>query len=185
MFSYYLLHQNNFGLSTLAQTVDPEPIEPIKEENPTEWWMPLCPEEELNNIEYSGKLMLLFSILAECEACGDKLLVFSQSLFSLDVIEHFLAMIDENTQNPNPDAKLGGFTGSWARGVDYFRLDGSTNIETRNTNCINFNSEENSQARYVRHGKMVRELFEGCNNIMVWFFLQTLFDFNACRWLRY
>lgn len=111
--------------------------------------MPLCPEEELNNIEYSGKLMLLFSILAECEACGDKLLVFSQSLFSLDVIEHFMAMIDENTQNPNPDAKLGGFSGSWTRGIDYFRLDGSTNIETRNANCISFNSEENSQARFV------------------------------------
>lgn len=132
------------------RTVDPEPIEPIKEENPTEWWMPLCPEEELNNVEQSAKLMLLFSILADCEACGDKLLVFSQSLFSLDVIEHFLAMIDENTQNPNPDAKLGGFTGNWSRGVDYFRLDGSTNIETRNTNCINFNSEENSQARYLK-----------------------------------
>lgn len=128
-------------------TVDPEPIEPIKEENPTEWWMPLCPEEELNNVEFSGKLMLLFSILAECEACGDKLLVFSQSLFSLDVIEHFLAMIDENTQSPNPEAKLGGFTGNWARGLDYFRLDGSTNIETRNANCINFNSEDNPQAR--------------------------------------
>lgn len=109
--------------------------------------MTLCPEEELNNIEHSSKLMLLFSILAECEACGDKLLVFSQSLFSLDVIEHFLAMIDDNTQNPNPEAKLGGFTGSWSRGVDYFRLDGSTNIETRNANCNNFNSEENSLAR--------------------------------------
>lgn len=136
--------------SLKKKIVDPEPIEPIKEENPTEWWMPLCPEEELNNIEYSGKLMLLFSILAECEACGDKLLVFSQSLFSLDVIEHFLAMIDENTQNPNPDAKLGGFTGSWSRGLDYFRLDGSTNIETRNANCINFNNDENSRARFVR-----------------------------------
>lgn len=111
--------------------------------------MTLCPEEELNNIEHSSKLMLLFSILAECEACGDKLLVFSQSLFSLDVIENFLAMIDENTQNPNAEAKLGGFTGSWTRGLDYFRLDGSTNIETRNANCNNFNSEENSQARFV------------------------------------
>lgn len=92
--------------------------------------------------------MLLFSILAECKACGDKLLVFSQSLFSLDVIEQFLAMIDENTQNPNPKAKLGGFSGSWKPGVDYFRLDGSTNIKTRDANCKKFNSDENLQARY-------------------------------------
>lgn len=144
----------------MPQLVEEEPIEPIKEENPTEWWMPLCPEEELNNIEYSGKLMLLFSILAECEACGDKLLVFSQSLFSLDVIEHFLAMIDENTQNPNPDAKLGSFSGSWTRGIDYFRLDGSTNIETRNANCNNFNSDENSQARFENSTQMTFFFFQ-------------------------
>lgn len=44
-----------------------------KKENPTEWWMQICPEEELNNIEHSSKLMLLMSILEECEAIGDKL----------------------------------------------------------------------------------------------------------------
>jgi transcriptional regulator ATRX len=44
-----------------------------RKENPTEWWMQICPEEELTNIEHSSKLMLLFSILEECEAIGDKL----------------------------------------------------------------------------------------------------------------
>jgi transcriptional regulator ATRX len=44
-----------------------------KKENPTEWWMQICPEEELNNLEHSSKLMLLMSILEECEAIGDKL----------------------------------------------------------------------------------------------------------------
>lgn len=126
---------------------DPEPIEPVKEENPTEWWMPLCTDEDLNNLEHSGKLMLLFSLLAECEAIGDKVLVFSQSLFSLDVIEHFLSMIDENTQNQHQEAKLGSYTGSWARGLDYFRLDGSTPIESRNASCNAFNHEDNTRAR--------------------------------------
>lgn len=45
----------------------------VKKENPTEWWMQICPEEELNNLEHSSKLMLLMSILEECEAIGDKL----------------------------------------------------------------------------------------------------------------
>lgn len=126
---------------------DTEPIEPVKEENPTEWWMPMCPEEELNTLEHSGKLMLLFSILAECEALGDKLLVFSQSLFSLDVIEHFLSMVDENTRNPDPSAKFGGYTGTWTQGLDYFRLDGSTPIETRNIACNRFNKKDNTRAR--------------------------------------
>jgi transcriptional regulator ATRX len=44
-----------------------------KKENPTEWWMQICPEEELENIEHSSKLTLLMSILEECEAIGDKL----------------------------------------------------------------------------------------------------------------
>lgn len=109
--------------------------------------MELCPEEELDNIENSTKLMILFSILAECEACEDKLLVFSQSLYSLDVIEHFLLLIDENTQNSNPDNKLAGFTGNWVRGSDYYRLDGATDLETRNILCKNFNSTENPRAR--------------------------------------
>lgn len=128
--------------------VPPEPkIEAPKEENPTEWWMPLCPEEELNDLEHSRKLVLLFSILAECEVIGDKLLVFSHSLFSLDVIEYFLNLIDENTRNPNPDAKLGGYTGSWTQGVDYFRLDGSTSIEHRHKTCESFNKKSNTRAR--------------------------------------
>lgn len=102
---------------------------------------------ELDNLDHSGKLMLLLSILEECEAIGDKLLVFSQSLYSLDVIEHFLSLIDENTQNDKEDAKLGGHKGSWSLGVDYFRLDGSTAIENRNIDCKHFNSEDNPRAR--------------------------------------
>lgn len=134
-------------LLNIENTVDTEPIKPTKEQNPTEWWMSLCPEDELNNMEYSGKLILLFSILAECEACGDKLVVFSQSLFSLDVVEHFLCMIDKNTQTPNPDAKLGGFTGNWRLGKDYFRMNGNTPILKRDGNCTTFNSAENPEAR--------------------------------------
>lgn len=130
-----------------TKILEPEVIEPVKEENPTEWWMSLCGDDDLNNVEHSGKLMLLFSLLAECEAIGDKVLVFSQSLFSLDVIEHFLSMIDENTQNPNPELKLSGFSGSWSPGLDYFRLDGSTPIEMRNAACNEFNREENTRAR--------------------------------------
>lgn len=91
--------------------------------------------------------MLQFSILAECEKCGDKLLVFSQSLYSLDVIEDFLAIINKNTKKPNPDAKLGGFSGSWTLGVNYLRLDGSTKAEARNAYCNAFNNGK--QTRFV------------------------------------
>lgn len=140
-----------------------------KGENPTEWWMQLVPENELDDLRHSGKLMLLFSLLEECYQIGDKLLVFSQSLYSLDVIEHFLAKIDEYTQkkkkknrnDENADVnkdneeeevdeeaqKLGNYTGSWSLGSDYFRLDGSTSIENRNAACVQFNKENNTRAR--------------------------------------
>ncbi|CRK91917.1 CLUMA_CG005536, isoform A [Clunio marinus] len=121
-----------------------EEEEAPKNENPTEWWMQICPEEEVNNLEHSSKLMLLMSILEECEAIGDKLLVFSQSIFSLDVIEHFLNQIDEKTQM---NASCASFTGSWSLGQDYFRLDGSTPVEQRNIFCKNFNSPSNPRAR--------------------------------------
>lgn len=148
----------------------PEPeIIPTKIENPTEWWMSMVPEDELDILKHSGKLMVLFSLLEECEQIGDKLLVFSQSLYSLDVIEHFLQKINECTQRLNrakksgiaydeddPEAddedeelkKLGGYKGLWTQGLDYFRLDGSTNIENRNTACKYFNREDTPRARY-------------------------------------
>lgn len=115
----------------------------------SEWWRAICPEEELDNIQCSAKLMLLFSIIADCSDRGEKLLVFSQSLLTLNVIEHFLSMITENTRQPNPTAKLGDFTGKWKKGIDYFRLDGSTNIQTRTLYCTTFNDENNTRARFV------------------------------------
>lgn len=71
-------------------------------------------------------------------------LVFSQSLYSLDSIEHFLNIIDEKTQSNPEEAK---FTGSWSLGLDYFRLDGSTPVEQRNAFCKTFNDPENTRAR--------------------------------------
>ncbi|XP_055639818.1 transcriptional regulator ATRX homolog isoform X2 [Toxorhynchites rutilus septentrionalis] len=132
--------------------VEDDEIEEVveeKKENPTEWWMSMCPEEELDNLEHSGKLQVLFEILKECEAIGDKLLVFSQSLYSLDVIEHFLALVDENTQKDESDrdGNLDKYQGSWSLGLDYFRLDGSTTIENRNSACKVFNDEKNTRAR--------------------------------------
>lgn len=77
-------------------------------------------------------------------------LVFSQSLYSLDVIEHFLALVDENSQKDEEkrDAELEKYQGSWSLGLDYFRLDGSTAIENRNSACKVFNDESNHRARY-------------------------------------
>lgn len=61
------------SLSVPSDHEDHEVATVVKKENPSEWWMQICPEEELNNIEHSSKLLLLMSIVEECEAIGDKL----------------------------------------------------------------------------------------------------------------
>jgi transcriptional regulator ATRX len=70
-------------------------------------------------------------------------LIFSQSLYSLDLIEYFLASIDYATQVGQSKESLAGNSGSWSIGLDYFRLDGSTSSENRNTWCKIFNREDN------------------------------------------
>ncbi|XP_044744842.1 transcriptional regulator ATRX homolog [Coccinella septempunctata] len=112
-----------------------------------EWWQQYCDGEELDNIAHGSKLLLLFEILKECEQIGDKVLVFSQSLYALNLIEYFLGKVDEATQNGDAEEKTCGYTGSWSPGLDYFRLDGSTNCGLRSEWCDSFNKESNSRAR--------------------------------------
>lgn len=74
-------------------------------------------------------------------------LVFSQSLYSLSLIEQFLEKIDNTTQNGENLEYIDGHTGSWSLGLDYFRMDGQTSAENRNAWCRIFNEPSNTRAR--------------------------------------
>jgi len=74
-------------------------------------------------------------------------LLFSQSLYSLTLIEEFLRKIDDETQNNACMDTLDNHTGSWCLGLDYFRLDGQTSAENRNIWCKLFNKPTNTRAR--------------------------------------
>lgn len=113
----------------------------MKKDESVCWWREECINENLSNERHSSKLILLLSILEECQSIGDKLLVFSQSLYSLDMIERFLRKITDSPQNEN--------TFEWKAGLDYFRLDGAKNIEERNADCEKFNDIKNTRARFV------------------------------------
>ncbi|CAG9759735.1 unnamed protein product [Ceutorhynchus assimilis] len=60
---------------------------------------------------------------------GDRLLVFSQSLITLDLIEQFLQM-----------SEIPGDTCKWAKNTSYYRLDGSTGAQEREKLINEFNS---------------------------------------------
>ena len=98
-----------------------------------EWYDDFIDEGDDTNVELSGKLVLLLDIIADAEIVGDKVLVFSQSLVSLDLIERALG-----------GGRIDGNEISWCKGVDYFRLDGSTPAKTRQRFSEIFNDVDNT-----------------------------------------
>lgn len=75
------------------------------------------------------------------------MLVFSQRISILDVIEYFLAKIDAKTQELDTGDSLCGFDGPWKPNINYLRLDGSLLVNKRDAMCEKFNNEE--EIRFV------------------------------------
>ena len=78
----------------------------------------------------SGKLLFLLELLQEVGKLKEKVLVFTQSLLTLDLIEEVLSW-PEN--------------GKWTPGLDYYRLDGSTRSEMHTHQMSDFNEVDNEQ----------------------------------------
>eukprot|EP01034_Spumella_vulgaris_P024492 gene24492-30843_t len=80
-------------------------------------------------VHLSNKMVTFLSLLALSVLKGDKVLVFSQSLYTLDVIETFLKMTqwadDLLPQSADPAANTKKFS-NWYNGKDYLRIDGKT-----------------------------------------------------------
>lgn len=113
--------------------------------NADEWWKPIYGGDQPDKLELSGKMLILFAILTDCEARDEKLLVFSGCLSTLNVIEHFLGTIRDQTGNS--DVSSSKFKGTWIRNVDYLRLDGTKNVERRKIDIATFNNKTNRRTR--------------------------------------
>ncbi|VEN43708.1 unnamed protein product, partial [Callosobruchus maculatus] len=105
--------------------------------NVGKWWKDGMPEDAENAIEYGTKLLVVRHILEECEEIGDKVLIFSQSLGELDLIEHFLKNCG-TSKCP-----------SWKKDVDYTRMDGTVKPESRTGICDRFNNKSNTKLRLL------------------------------------
>uniref|UniRef100_A0A672FS24 DNA helicase n=1 Tax=Salarias fasciatus TaxID=181472 RepID=A0A672FS24_SALFA len=124
--------------------------EPVEERDPSggptaDWHKEFVTEADAEVLEHSGKMTILFEILRMAEEVDDKVLVFSQSLISLDLIEDFLELScrakDEDKVSPYKGE------GKWFRNIDYYRLDGSTNATTRKKWAEEFNDTSNVRGR--------------------------------------
>jgi transcriptional regulator ATRX len=70
---------------------------PIQRRSST-WWSRLVRDEDMSRMEHSAKITLLVDILRRCKMSGEKVLVFSQFLHTLNFIEEFLAGEDERNR---------------------------------------------------------------------------------------
>ncbi|RCV42654.1 hypothetical protein SEVIR_9G232600v4 [Setaria viridis] len=101
------------------------------------WWEELLDENTYMEADYSGKMILLLDILSKSSELGDKVLVFSQSLTTLDLVEFYLSKL-----------QIKGKEGKhWKRGKDWYRLDGSTPSSDRQNLVEMFNDPENARVK--------------------------------------
>lgn len=124
---------------------------------PYEWAVELMKDYIPDLLENSPKIEVFFTILNESIKLGDRLLVFSQSLLTLNLLERFL----QKNKIPKTDV-------NWARNVSYFRLDGTTAALEREKLINEFNSNDKVKLFLVstRAGSLGINLV-GANRVIV------------------
>lgn len=108
-------------------------------------------------LENSHKMSLLFTMIDRIVSQGERLLLFSQSLLTLNLIEKFLnaRLVPEKSER-------------WRLNSNYYRLDGSTSPTDREKLINTFNSGENIKLFLLstRAGSLGINLI-GANRIIV------------------
>ncbi|XP_073418640.1 helicase ARIP4 [Dendrobates tinctorius] len=104
-----------------------------------EWAKEILCDYQTGVLSNSPKMVLLFHLIEESMKLGDKILVFSQSLSTLSIIEDFLS------KRPMPVApgNESQDRNTWVRNVNYYRLDGSTSASERERLINQFNDPGN------------------------------------------
>jgi SNF2 family DNA or RNA helicase len=89
----------------------------------------------LKHLEHSGKMVLLMQLIDGALAVDEKILVFSQSIPTLDYIQDVLM------QKTLP-SKKNGKPKTWKKGIHFQRLDGSILGQERQGICDDFKSRK-------------------------------------------
>ncbi|KAL5138893.1 Transcriptional regulator ATRX [Glycine soja] len=101
------------------------------------WWNDLLHGKIYKEIDHSGKMVLLMEILTMSSDVGDKVLVFSQSIPTLDLIELYLSRIPRRSKREK----------FWKKGKDWYRLDGRTESSERQKLVERFNEPLNKRVK--------------------------------------
>ncbi|XP_015784156.1 transcriptional regulator ATRX homolog isoform X3 [Tetranychus urticae] len=134
------VENNDKVVDKIPTDVDPE-TEESNNKVKKDWFKQFVGPDDWKVINLSGKLVMLFKILKKCIAIGEKLLVVSQSLETLDLIEKCLKLNNEVVIN-NARTVL-----QWVKGKNYFRIDGKTECFERTSQVNHFNNPENTDAK--------------------------------------
>ncbi|GER51313.1 DNA repair and recombination protein RAD54 [Striga asiatica] len=102
-----------------------------------DWWRDLLIEGTYKEADQGGKMVLLLDILKMCSSMGDKALVFSQSILTLDLIERYLSKFPRSKKNGK----------CWRKGKDWYRLDGRTESLERQKIVEKFNDPSNRRVK--------------------------------------
>ena len=149
--------------ATKKSNAGPATPEVVELPNEPEWYTQYLPEDHCE-VPLSGKFMMLLEILEMCEKIGDKLVVFSQSLDTLDMIETCLDIIhkrhheykeekkeeEEEKVTPEPSDLVQdkiSLRNTWLPGLDYFRIDGAVAGDSRKRTIDKFNDPNNLRGR--------------------------------------
>ena len=113
------------------------------------WWGKVFKKhgEEMSHLENGGKIILLLQILAHADTIGDKVVIFSQCLKTLDFIERALQLPDWSKHIPSiANLSPGKHWGKWRKNVDYLRIDGSIGAKERGFLVSQFNEKQDSMS---------------------------------------
>jgi SNF2 family DNA or RNA helicase len=114
-----------------------------------EWWKPTIEregEDKVKEINNGYKITLLFHLLAHAQQLGEKVVIFANSLRTLNYIEHVLTL-DWMEVVPNLQASFPGMKcGSWKKSEDFFRIDGTVNANKRGDRIAQFEESPNAKA---------------------------------------
>eukprot|EP00522_Entomoneis_paludosa_P014814 CAMPEP_0172450822 /NCGR_PEP_ID=MMETSP1065-20121228/9040_1 /TAXON_ID=265537 /ORGANISM="Amphiprora paludosa, Strain CCMP125" /LENGTH=1131 /DNA_ID=CAMNT_0013202661 /DNA_START=38 /DNA_END=3433 /DNA_ORIENTATION=- len=119
------------------------------EESAVKWWDTILEKfdgNELTNVDHGFKIVLLLHILVKAGELGEKVVVFSQCIKTLNFVENVL----QHNNWLEHSESLAGFLkdnqiGGWKKGREYLRIDGGTSSLDRGDQVTEFDQNDRTR----------------------------------------